>query len=302
MKQPRIRTFSYHYRQKYGQKIGKIAVDIGHPCPNREKGGCIFCQPSSFTPGYLQNSDDLSKQIEKGKKSLIKGRFQLYFVYFQQETTTALATDKLLPLCELALEDPDCIGLIISTRPDYIEYDFLHGLATILSSHQKECLIELGVQSAHDKSLTFLNRNHCFADFLGSVQRLRQFEQFDIGAHIMLGIPGESEKDMLTTIKTVCATGINALKLHHLQVVSNTPLHDMYIREELQLFSIDQYFDLLLKIIPHIPAEVTIHRLWTTSHPDMLVAPRWNILTNILSERLLAKMEEHAIYQGMTDS
>lgn len=299
MKKPRIRSFSYHYRQKYGQKIGKVAVDIGYPCPNREKGGCIFCESSSFTPGYLLKNDDISAQIEKGKKSLTKGRFKRYFVYFQQETTTAIAADRLLPFCELALKDTDCIGIIISTRPDYIEDDFLKRLAIIISSNQKECLFELGVQSAHERSLVFLNRNHSFSDFIDSVQLLRQFEQFDIGAHIILGIPGESENDMLTTIQTVCGVGVNALKLHHLQVIRDTPLHEMYIREEVRLFSLEKYLHLLLKILPHIPAEVTIHRLWATSHPAMLVAPKWNVLTNILSERLLEMMVKQGIYQGM---
>ncbi len=299
MTKPHIRTFSYHYRQKYGQKIGKIAVDIGFPCPNREKGGCIFCESSSFTPGYLLKDDDISAQIQKGRKSLIKGRFNFYFVYFQQETTTAIAADRLLPFCELALKDTDCIGIIISTRPDYIEDNFLKRLAIILSSYQKECLFELGVQSAHERSLTFLNRNHSFSDFVNSVQQIRQFDFFDIGAHIIFGIPGESEEDMLTTIKTVCGLGVNALKLHHLQVIRGTPLHDMYIREEISLFSLEKYFHLLLKILPHIPAEVTIHRLWATSHPDMLIAPKWNILTNILSERLMKMMVKQGVYQGM---
>lgn len=299
MKQPHIRTFSYHYRQKYGQKIGKIAVDTGYSCPNREKGGCIFCNPSSFTPGYLLNTDDISAQIEKGKISLIKGKFKRYFIYFQQETPTALAADKLLSFCELAMKDTDCIGIIISTRPDYVEDGFLKSLAVILSTYKKECLFELGVQSAQDNSLTFLNRNHSFSDFLDSVKRIRQYELFDTGAHLILGIPGENEEDMLNTIQTVCDVGVNALKLHHLQVVRNTPLHDMYIKGEVRLFSLEKYLNLLLKILPHIPAEVIIHRLWATSHPDILVAPKWHILTNLLSERLKKIMEEHEVYQGM---
>lgn len=104
---------------------------------------------------------------------------------------------------------------------------------------------------------------------------------------------------MLNTIQTVCDVGVNALKLHHLQVVRNTPLHDMYIKGEVRLFSLEKYLNLLLKILPHIPAEVIIHRLWATSHPDILVAPKWHILTNLLSERLKKIMEEHEVYQGM---
>ncbi len=298
MKQPHIRTFSYHYREKYGQPIGKIAVDIGHPCPNREKGGCIFCRSASFTPAYLLKTDNITAQIAKGKKSPLKGRFKNYFTYFQQETATAMAAEKLLPICDLALRDSDCIGIIISTRPDYIENEFLSGLASLLESTKKECLIELGVQSAHEKSLTFLNRNHSFEDVRSAVQRIRQYKVFETGAHLIFGIPGENEDDMIATVQKVCGMGINAIKLHHLQVVRDTPLHDMYVRREVRLFSFEEYCQLLLKILPFIPAEVTIHRLCATSHPDILVAPRWNILAATLSKKLMGKMTENGIYQG----
>jgi radical SAM protein (TIGR01212 family) len=298
MKPPHIRTFSYHYREKYGQPIGKIAVDIGHPCPNREKGGCIFCRSAGFTPAYLLKTDNIAAQIAKGKKSLLKGRFKKYFTYFQQETATAIAAEKLLPICDLALRDSDCIGIIISTRPDYIENEFLSGLAAILGSTRKECLIELGVQSAHEKSLTFLNRNHSFEDVRNAVQRIRQYKVFETGAHLILGIPGENEEDMIATVQTMCGMGISAVKLHHLQVIRDTPLHDMYVRGEVRLFSFEEYSQLLLKILPVISTEVTIHRLWATSHPDLLVAPRWNILAAVLSKKLLGKMVENGIYQG----
>ncbi len=298
MKPLHIRTFSYHYREKYGQPIGKIAVDIGYPCPNREKGGCIFCRSAGFTPTYLLKTDNIAAQIAKGKKSLLKGRFKKYFTFFQQETTTAIAAEKLLPICDLALRDSDCIGIIISTRPDYIENEFLSGLAAILESTRKECLIELGMQSAHEKSLTFLNRNHSFEDVRNAVQRIRDYTVFETGAHLILGIPGENEEDMIATVRTVCGMGINAVKLHHLQVVRDTPLHDMYVRGEVRLFSFEEYSQLLLKILPFIPAKVVIHRLWATSHPDLLVAPRWNILAAVLSKKLMGKMAGDGIYQG----
>jgi len=296
--QPHIHTFSHHYRQKYGEPIGKIAVDIGLPCPNREKGGCIFCGSAGFTPGYLRAADDLKVQLTRGKASLLKGRFRKYFTYFQQETTTALETDKLLPLCDLALSDSDCVGLIISTRPDYIEDDFLMELSALLHLKEKECLFELGVQSAHKKSLKFLNRNHSFYDFTDAVKRISRYELFETGAHLILGIPGESEEEMAATVQAVCSAGIMAVKFHHLQVIRGTPLHDMYRSGKISLFSLEGYMYLLLKILPLVPAEIAIHRLCATSHPDMLTAPKWNILAAVFSKRLLREMKEKGIFQG----
>ncbi len=298
MPSPLVRTFSYHYRNKYGHGVGKIPIDMGRPCPNRARGGCIFCRPASFTPSYIQNTDGLLKQVEAGKKHLLKGRFKKYFAYFQQETCTALPVEQLLPAFELLLTDADCVGLILSTRPDYIREQLLEQLAELIKATNKECLFELGLQSVHERSLKLLNRNHSFADFQNAVRRINGAGCFELGAHLIFGIPGESEEDMLFSIKTVCDLGVNALKLHHLQVIRETPLQELYEQGQVPLFSLENYILFLLKALPIIPAEVTLHRLWATSHPELLIAPRWNVLASNLSRKLQEKMENIGIYQG----
>jgi radical SAM protein (TIGR01212 family) len=299
---PVIRTFSYHYREKYGHGVGKIPVDMGQLCPNRKNGGCIFCRPASFTPSYLKNSDDLIKQVAAGKKHLLKGRFKKYFAYFQQETCTALPVEHLLSAFHELLTDIDCIGLILSTRPDYINEQLIRPLATLVNETGKECLFELGLQSIHERSLEVLNRNHSFADFQDAVRQLKGAGCFQLGAHLIFGIPGESEEDMIHSVRTVCELGVNALKLHHLQVICDTPLQKLYDRGGIELFSLDGYVNFLLKALPTIPAEVTIHRLWATSHPDLLVAPKWNILASRLSNILRDKMAERGIWQGQNSA
>ncbi len=169
MNRPRIRTFSLQCRERYGQAIGKIPLDLGIPCPNRARGGCLYCRPASFTPFSLRATDALAEQIRRGKEHLLKGRFRHYFGYFQQETSTALATDRLIPLLAQVLVDPDCRGLILSTRPDAIADDLPAALAHLVRHSGKTCLVELGLQSIHDQSLRLLNRNHSFADFVAAV-------------------------------------------------------------------------------------------------------------------------------------
>jgi radical SAM protein (TIGR01212 family) len=298
MSSPRIRTFSYHCREKYGQGVGKIPVDMGQPCPNRQHGGCIFCRPASFTPSYLKNSDDLVQQVTAGKKHFLRGRFKKYFAYFQQETCTALPAEQLLPVFQLLLTDDDCVGLILSTRPDYVADQLISLLAELVTETGKECLFELGLQSVHNRSLQLLNRNHSFADFLDAVRRIKNAGCFDLGAHLIFGIPGESEEDMLHSVRVVCQLGVTALKLHHLQVIQDTPLQKLYEQGEVRPFALDGYVDFLLKTLAIIPAEVTIHRLWATAHPDMLVAPKWNILASSLSATLQKKMAAAVIWQG----
>lgn len=298
MTTPLIHTFSHHYRSKYGEPVGKIPIDTGVVCPNREQGGCIFCRAASFTPRYLDRDDDAAVQIARGKRDILQGRFTKYFAYFQQETCTVLPADRLLPLFDSLLDDSDCLGLILSTRPDHVPEDLLAPLAEIIAGSGKECLFELGLQTMHERSLQLLNRNHSVADFTDATARIKAAGPFGVGAHLIFGIPGESEEDMLHSLTAVCRTGIDALKLHHLQVIKETPLHDMFARGELELFSLEQYLDFLLRALPLIPAHITIHRLWTTSHPDLLVAPRWNILATHLSRRLRQRMTEHNIRQG----
>lgn len=298
MSSPVIRTFSYHYRDKYGHGVGKIPVDMGQPCPNRLQGGCIFCRPASFTPAYLRNTDDVLRQVAEGKKQLLRGRFKKYFAYFQQETCTALPVEQLLPVFQLLLADAACIGLILSTRPDYVHSRLLEPLAELLGATGKECLFELGLQSVHGRSLKLLNRNHSFTSFEDAVRLIRQAGCFELGVHLIFGIPGECAEDMLCSVQTVCRLGVNALKLHHLQVIRDTPLEDLYAQGRVEVFSLDAYMQLLLRVLPIIPADVTIHRLWATAHPDLLIAPHWHVLASRLSEMLRHKMADVGIWQG----
>ncbi len=295
---PYIRTFSYHYRQKYGFVVGKIPVDMGVSCPNRQKGGCIFCSPPSFTPSYLKRSDTIFEQINRGKKKLLQGRFVKYFAYFQQESCTVLPVKQLISVMQSLLLDVDCVGLIISTRPDCLDQELLDMLAECVVRSGKECLFELGLQTVHEKSLKFLNRNHSLEDFTITATRIQKTGCFELGVHLIFGIPGETEEMMLTSLQMVCEMGVHALKLHHLQVIRDTPLHVLYEKGVVTLFSRNDYLAFMIKVIVFIPADVTIHRLWSTAHPDHLVAPKWNCLASELSLELRQEMSEKKIRQG----
>ena len=294
----KIRTFSHHCRSKYGEGVGKVPIDIGLICPNRKNGGCIYCRAASFTPSCLEKDDSVSTQVDKAKDFLLKGRFKKYFAYFQQETCTAAPVEKLLDLFSSLLADSNCVGLILSTRPDAVHEELLDPLAALLKTVGKDCLFELGVQTCHDSSLALLNRNHTYSDFITAVRLLQSYGCYEVGAHLIFGIPGENEEDMLASVKEICSLSIDALKFHHLQVIKDTPLHKMYQDNLVETFSLESYLQLLLRVLPLVPEHVTIHRLWATAHPDLLVAPKWNVLASHLSEQLRGLMGEHGLYQG----
>lgn len=293
-----IHTFSNHYRKKYGQPVGKIPLDMGLVCPNRKYGGCIYCRADSFTPSYLNRNDSIAEQLKKGKTHLLRDRFKLYFGYFQQETTTALPANKLVSILQGVLPDENCVGVILSTRPDSLDPILLEELAGLAQQTKKEFLLEIGLQSVHERSLKLLNRNHDVGVFVDAVNRIKAFKELQIGVHLIFGIPGESEKDMCTSLKEVCEIGIDAIKLHHLQVIRDTPLHTMHRQQKIFLFTADKYLELLTRLLPEIPKHIVIHRLWSHSHPDLLIAPRWNLFAGNLSARLQKMMKEKEVYQG----
>lgn len=293
---PLIRTFSYHYREKYGDPVGKVPIDNGYICPNQQK--CIFCLPESYSPNYLHTTEDISQQVEQGKEKLLKERFRLYFAYYQQGSCTVAPTAELIRQAEVLLDDANCVGIIYSTRPDHISHDLLAPLSALFDQKGKECHFELGLQTSHEKSLLFLNRNHTVDDFHSSFFKIKAYENLSCGAHLIFGIPGESREDMLKTIQYTSSLQIDSLKIHHLQILKHTRLYEMHMKENFTLFEKQNYIDFLIEAISLIPPNTVIHRLWTQSHPDLLIAPKWNILPGILSKQLHDQMLIKGIQQG----
>lgn len=300
--QSRLNLFSHYYKAKYGNAIGKIALSAGVECPNRQTGGCIYCSPASFTPFYLEKGDTVQEQLIQGKKYLNTRKFERYLGYFQQETTTAAPEDELIENCIMVLSDPDCIGLIISTRPDFIESSLLRGLHEAVFAQGvagKEIIFELGLQTAHDRTLQFLKRNHSFADFVGAAEKIKQFPLYQLGVHLIVGLPEESLDDMCETVKRVVGAGVDAIKFHHLQVIRNTKLLAIYETQPFKVYSAKEYLKILAELITYVPKSVVLHRLWSSSDRDLLVAPDWGGLgAHQLNGILLGAMEAMDFWQG----
>lgn len=295
-----INTFSKYYRNKYGGPVGKIALDAGLVCPNREKGGCIYCSAKSFTPFYLEKGDAIATQLEKGRAYIKSKKFAKYFSYFQQETTTAAPLDELAPMFTLAASGPDCIGLILSTRPDYLEDGLLDTFAGLSKSApaRKEILIELGLQSGHDRTLELLNRNHSFNDFAETAARIKKHPEIELGVHLILGLPGEDLPEMIETINKVVELGVDYIKLHHLQIIKGTPLQDLFYKEPFKVYGPGEYLEMLAELLGHIPKRIVLHRLWSTADPDLLYLPRWDMFSYELNTQLMSIMDERNINQG----
>lgn len=290
------------YLQKYfpGQKIQKISVNASLGCPNRDgtigSGGCIYCNNSSFTPGYCISGDSISRQIEKGKKFFSRKYADMKFLaYFQSFTNTYLGDKNRLELIyREALREEDVAGLIIGTRPDCIDDETIEVLDTI--NREKPVFVEIGVESMHDDTLRRINRGHDSNATLVSIGKLVK-AGLPVGAHLIAGLPGETENDALDSIKRICETGIESIKLHHLQVLKGTMLARMWEAEEIEIkpWDMDQYLEFCCKVVAAVPRGIAIERFLSSAPPEMVIAPKWGIknyeFTNLLINKLQNKQK-----------
>jgi radical SAM protein (TIGR01212 family) len=295
-----LNTFGRFAAGRYGRPVGKVSLDTGRVCPNRSRGGCIYCSPESFRPFYLEPGDSLGRQLEKGRAYLEGKGIEHFLAYFQQETPTAGDRRGLMDMLRLPLADARCLGLIISTRPDAVDARLASDLRALTSEYPgMDLFVELGLQSSHDDTLRLLNRNHGVDDFKEAVSILRTSgPALQLGAHLILGLPGEGLPRMLGTVRTVAALGLDYVKLHHLQVIRGTRLEEMHRREPLRLYEAEEYLDLLCEVLPHIPRRMVIHRLWSNARRDLLVAPQWGLRTGTLHDRLNDLVRAGGIRQG----
>lgn len=295
-----INLFSRYCRTQFGQPVGKIALTLGRVCPNRQQGGCTYCTPASFTPYYLDEGGSIAEQLARGRRFLSLRNFHRYFAYFQQETSTSGPREEMFSAFDEAITGPDCVGLIVSTRPDCLGEDIVDGLASLRRRYQdKMILVEVGVQSSHDETLRRINRNHTYQAFVDAAWRLKA-AGLPLGAHLIVGLPGEGFDEMRTTVQRVSSLGVNAIKFHHLQVIRGTALHREYETSPFTTYLPREYLTILARLLAHVPASVVIHRLWSSSDPLLLVQPNWGGLKATQLHAMLSQiMELEGLSQGV---
>ena len=283
-----ILTFGQYMLQQHGERVHKIALDAGMTCPNRDgekgMGGCTFCNNASFSPnGRIPPS--LAEQINNGKHSIGKGtRARRFLAYFQAYTNTYADVAALAALYEEALCEPDMAGLSIGTRPDCVP----DAVLDLLVDYQRRGLVvwlELGLQSAFDETLKRVNRGHGLKEYEKTVIAARK-RGIPVCTHLIIGLPGETERHYHSTLDTVLALGTDGLKLHPLHVVKNTVLAAQWRRGEYQPLEVADYIRIAVDLIELTPPHIVYHRVTGTASKDILLAPswcsqKWNILNGI---------------------
>lgn len=296
------RYFSYGFflRQAFGQRVQKVSVDAGFTCPNVDGrlalGGCVFCDNRSFSPSRRLPRQTIHEQIDAGIRSL-KRRYDCdqFTAYFQPATNTYAPIERLRPLYLDALGHPQVVGLAIGTRPDCVANDVLDLLEEL--AQQTTLTVEYGMQSMHDRSLDWMNRGHHHDAFLDAVERSRG-RGFEVCAHVILGLPGETTDDMLATAREIARLPIDSVKIHNLYAVKNTPLADQVARGEVQLMSRDDYVETLVQFLECLPPTMVVERISGDAPPDYFVGPSWCLDKPSVLRRLRHEFQRRDTYQG----
>lgn len=287
-----------YWRNLFGCNVHKLQIDAGFTCPNRDghvaMGGCIYCDGRGSKLRQQGALPSVTEQIKSGKKYYAK-QVGKYIAYFQTFTNTYAPVEKLRALYDEALVQEDVIGLSIGTRPDCLGEDVIG----LLSEYAKKyhIWVELGLQSVHDKTLQFINRGHNFQQFADAVSALAG-RGLNICVHIIIGLPGESDKDVLTTAATLAAMPVNGIKIHSLLALEGTMLGELYKKGSIELISKDKYVALTADVLEILPPEMVVQRLTADGYRDIFLAPDWAMNKLDVLNTINRELERRKSYQG----
>lgn len=271
-------SFNKYLKDKFGQKVYKISLDGGFTCPNRDgktgTRGCIFCSKGGSGDFAESREMSITEQIESGKKKVEKKiKSGKYIAYFQAFTNTYAPVEMLRQKYEEAINHPDIVALSIATRPDCLGDDVLRLLDEM--NKIKPVFVELGLQTIHQKSAKYIRRGYDLSVYDKAVRDLKKIG-VNVVVHVILGLPNESENDMLETVKYVCESGANGIKLQLLHVIDGTDLAKDYEKGLFKTLEFDEYVNLIVKCVKIIPKDIVIHRLTGDGAKKDLIAPLWS--------------------------
>ena len=300
----RYNTAAGRYRRLYGERLQKLVLDAGFSCPNRDgnvgTGGCTYCDNAAFHPGYSTPGKSLLQQIDEGiwfhRRRYPKVKH--YLAYFQAYSNTYGPLERLKELYGEALSHPSIVGLVIGTRPDCIDEGKLDWLAEL--ALRKVIVIEYGIESCHDVTLRRINRGHDFGCARKAVE-MTAARGIDVGAHFILGLPGETRQMLLDQSQTISALPLTSVKFHQLQIVKGTRMEKEYeaCPGDFLRLGLEEYLDLVIDILERLRPDLCIERVAGEVPPRFVRETPWGLIRNDGILRLLDKrLEERETWQG----
>ena len=318
----RYNSFVGYFKRKYGERLQKIVLDAGFTCPNRDgkvgRGGCTYCDNAAFHPSYSTAGKSLIRQMDEGIE-FHKVRYRTtehYLAYFQSFSNTYAPLERLRELYEEALSHPDVVGIVIGTRPDCVDQEKLDYLSDLAHGKVLQCwsrslsdeqirtapivIVEYGIESCYDSTLERINRGHDFETARKAVH-MTAGRGIDVGAHFILGLPGETKQMMLDACSLINELPLRSAKFHQLQIVKGTRMEKEYAEspEDFVRFSLEEYLDFFTDVLERLRPDLFIERFAGEVPPRFVNETPWGLIRNVELLRLLEKrLEERDTWQG----
>ena len=298
----RYNEYGLWLKEQLGVKVQKISLNAGFTCPNRDgrvgTGGCTYCNNQTFNPDYCVTTKSITRQLEEGKHFFSRKYPDMkYLAYFQAYTNTYDSLQNLKAKYEEALSVPDVIGLVIGTRPDCMPNDLLDYLSDL--NHRTFLLVEYGIESIYDATLSRINRGHTHTQTADAVTRTAACG-IRTGAHLILGLPGESREAILAEAGILSALPLTTLKLHQLQLIKGTRMAQEFAEQpsDFHLFTPEEYIDLVIDFIERLRPDLILERFVSQSPSSLLALPGWGLKNHEFVDRLRARMQTRNAHQG----
>ena len=299
----RFNDFSNHFKNQFSERVQKVSIDAGFTCPNRNGtigiGGCTFCNNKTFKPTYCTCDSAVYEQVERGIGFFEKKyKSMLFLAYFQAYTNTNAPLQQLINLYEEALSHPKIVGLVVATRPDCLPANVLD----YLEKKSKQCyiMVEIGVESANDETLKFINRGHNFEIAQKAIFELHARNIHNC-VHMILGLPYDTRELILEQSKIISNLPVENLKLHQLQIHKGTVMEKQFVTnpEFFNLFdTVDDYIEIVIDYIELLNPEIIIERFVSQSPKELLVAPKWGLKNFEFVAKLEKRLIERNTWQG----
>lgn len=294
--------FSSFLSRFFAGKVQKISVNAGFTCPNRDgklgHGGCTYCNNRTFNPDYCAPTESVSEQLAKGKAFFARKYPEMkYLAYFQAYTNTYAALSRLQALYEEALSVEDVVGLVVGTRPDCVPDELLDYFERL--SRRVFVLIEYGVETTDDKTLRRIRRGHDFACAKDAILRTHA-RNLPVGAHLILGLPGETDETIVAQADEISKLPLDTLKLHQLQLIRGTEMAQEYKArpQDFHIYTPEAYADLVVSYLERLNPAIAVERFASQSPKSLLLAPDWGLKNYQFAELVKRRLRERKTWQG----
>ena len=299
-------SLDYYLKETFGTKVYKLALDGGMTCPNRDgtigTGGCIFCSEGGSGDFAAKRDGSVRAQVDAAKlrvssKISMDGPF---IAYFQSYTNTYAPLAYLEQIFSEAISLPEICALSIGTRPDCLPDETIELLSRL--NQEKPIWVELGLQTIHEKTAEFIRRGYKLSVFEDAYHRLKA-AGLSVIVHVILGLPGESNEDILDTIQYLASLEhdgkhIDGIKLQLLHVLKGTDLNDIYLSGAFKTMELEEYLELVADCIQLLPQDIVIHRISGDGPKSILTAPLWSGNKRLVLNSMTKYLKEHEVWQG----